>query len=121
MYAAGLRVSELVSLKQSDVDLHTGMVVCLEGSKRAARASRQSAIHWLQRYAVVAAYGKQDSTIMFLQRGKPFTRYGVANYQTLCRECWNRNVSPHTLRHSFATPPAPTWRRFEVGAGSIGP
>ena len=35
MYAAGLRVSELVSLKQSDVDLHTGMVVCHgKGSKR---------------------------------------------------------------------------------------
>jgi integrase/recombinase XerD len=106
MYAAGLRVSELVSLKQSDVDLHTGMVVCHgKGSKERRVPLGKSAIHWLQHYAAVkAAYGKQDSTIMFLQRGKPFTRQlAWLIIKRYAESVGISNVSPHTLRHSFAT------------------
>ena len=60
MYAAGLRVSELVSLKQSDVDLHTGMVMSSEEAKSGACLSArvQSLVAALRG---CAAYGKQDS------------------------------------------------------------
>src|SRR5687767_12504026 len=106
MYAAGLRVSELVSLKQSDVDLHTGMVLCHgKGSKERRVPLGKSAIHWLQRYAAVkAAYGKHDSTLMFLHRGKHFTRQLA--WSIIKRHADSvgiSKVSPHTLRHSFAT------------------
>jgi integrase/recombinase XerD len=106
MYASGLRVSELVSLKQSDIDLHAGIVVCHgKGSKERRVPLGKSAIHWLQRYgAVRAAYGKQDSIPMFLHRGKPFTRQLawsiIKNY---AEGVGISKVSPHTLRHSFAT------------------
>jgi integrase/recombinase XerD len=106
MYAAGLRVSELVALKQSDVDLHAGIVVCHgKGSKERRVPLGKSAIHWLQRYAAVkAAYGKHDSTPMFLHRGKPFTRQVAWSLIKRHAESVGiNNVSPHTLRHSFAT------------------
>ena len=60
MYAAGLRVSEMVSLKQTDVDLQTGILTCHgKGSKERRVPVGKSAIHWLQQYArMKAAYGK---------------------------------------------------------------
>jgi len=106
MYAAGLRVSELVSLKQSDVELHAGIVVCHgKGGKERRVPLGKSSIHWLQRYAAVkAAYGKHDSAPMFLHRGKQFTRQlAWAIIKRYAESVGISNVSPHTLRHSFAT------------------
>src|SRR6476469_6719744 len=52
MYAAGLRVSEMVTLKQTDLDLHGGIVNCHgKGSKERRVPLGKSAIHWLQQYA----------------------------------------------------------------------
>src|SRR6185295_13348031 len=56
MYAAGLRVSELVSLKQTEVDIHAGVVNCHgKGSKERRVPVGKSAIHWLQKYTSVKA------------------------------------------------------------------
>src|SRR5689334_12995413 len=76
MYATGLRVSELVNLKQTDVDLLAGLLVCHgKGSKERRVPLGKSAIHWLQQYAAVkAGDGKQSSPNVFLHRGRPFTR-----------------------------------------------
>jgi integrase/recombinase XerD len=73
MYATGLRVSELVALKQADVDLLAGLVVCHgKGNKERRVPLGKSAIHWLQQYsAVKAGYGKQTSPNVFLHRGRP--------------------------------------------------
>lgn len=106
MYASGLRVSELVALKQADVDLHAGIVVCHgKGSKERRVPLGKSAIQWLQRYAAAkAAYGKNDSTPMFLNRGKPFNRHlAWAIIKRHAEDVGIGRVSPHTLRHSFAT------------------
>src|SRR5882724_2826999 len=76
MYAAGLRVSELISLKQTDLDILAGLVVCHgKGSKERRVPIGKSAIHWVQQYsAVKAAYGKPTSPYVFLNRGKPLSR-----------------------------------------------
>jgi len=106
MYASGLRVSELVGLKQSDVDLLTGLIICHgKGSKERRVPLGKSAIHWLQQYsAVKAGYGKQSSPYVFLHRGKPFTRQlAWSMIKRRAEEAGIKNVSPHTLRHSFAT------------------
>ena len=106
MYAAGLRVSELVSLKQGDVDVHTGVVVCHgKGSKERRVPIGKSAIHWLQLYdSVKASYGEPAYPNLFLDRGKPLTRqFAWATIKKHAAKIGLKNVSPHTLRHSFAT------------------
>lgn len=106
MYAAGLRVSEMVSLKQTEVDLHAGIVNCHgKGSKERRVPLGKSAIHWLQQYATSkAAFGKSPYQNLFLYRGKPLTRqFAWATIKGYAESVGISNVSPHTLRHSFAT------------------
>ena len=106
MYAAGLRVSELVSLKLTEVDLHAGVVNCHgKGSKERRVPVGKSAINWLQKYvSVKAAYGRSSYPNLFLHRGKPLTRQlAWTIIKTYAKKIGLENVSPHTLRHSFAT------------------
>ena len=106
MYATGLRVSELVGLKQVDIDLLAGLVVCHgKGNKERRVPLGKSAIHWLQQYAAVkAGYGKQSVPNVFLHRGRPFTRQiAWSMIKRHAESVGLKNVSPHTLRHSFAT------------------
>lgn len=106
MYAAGLRVSELVTLKQAQVDLHAGVVNCRgKGNKERRVPVGKSAIHWLQQYAAVkAGYGQSPFPNLFLHRGKPLTRQlAWTMIKTYAEQIGLHNVSPHTLRHSFAT------------------
>ena len=106
MYAAGLRVSELISLKQADVDVQAGLVVCHgKGSKERRVPIGKSAIHWLQQYSSIrAGYGKPAAPHLFLNRGKPLTRqFAWAMIKRYASKAGVTAISPHTLRHSFAT------------------
>src|SRR5450432_386732 len=73
MYAAGLRVSELISVKQADIDIHSGLVMCHgKGSKERRVPIGKSAIHWLLQYAAMkAAYGNANSSYLFVHGGRP--------------------------------------------------
>jgi len=106
MYAAGLRVSELISLKQTDLDILAGLLVCHgKGSKERRVPIGKSAIHWVRQYtAVKAAHGKSTSPYFFLNRGKPLSRQlAWALIRRYASQVNIKDVSPHTLRHSFAT------------------
>jgi integrase/recombinase XerD len=106
MYAAGLRVSELVSLKQADVDVQAGLVICHgKGSKERRVPLGKSAIHWVQQYnAVRAGYGKPSSPHLFVNGSKPLTRqFAWSMIKRYARKAGIKDISPHTLRHSFAT------------------
>jgi integrase/recombinase XerD len=93
-------------MKQTDVDVHAGVVICHgKGSKERHVPVGKSAIHWLQQYASIrAGYGRSAYPNLFLARGKPLTRHiAWATIKRLAEKADLRDVSPHTLRHSFAT------------------
>lgn len=107
MYAAGLRVSELVELKRTDLNLDAGLVACHgKGSKERRVPIGKSATHWLQQYASVRArFGKGNNPHLFLNtRGARLTRnFAWAMIKRHAESVGLDHVSPHTLRHSFAT------------------
>jgi integrase/recombinase XerD len=107
MYASGLRVSEITSLNTSDIDIDLGLVTCHgKGSKQRRVPMGKSAIFWLRRYQLVrSAFGKGNRSRLFLSnKGQPLTRQGVGSaVARYAVKAGLSNVSPHTLRHSFAT------------------
>lgn len=109
MYGCGLRVSELISIELNDID----MVNCLirvygKGSKEREIPLGEYAIHYLQEYISrrELLLKKKPCTKLFLNNhGQGMTRQGFfKNLKEILREKGlNPEVSPHTLRHSFAT------------------
>jgi integrase/recombinase XerD len=104
LYATGLRVSELVALNRGDVNPKLGFVRCMGkgGRERIVPVGRQ-AIEWLTRYLSSRADGEPT---LFLGRGRQrLSRVGfwkiVKRYAA--QAGIHASISPHTLRHSFAT------------------
>lgn len=110
LYATGLRVTELTSLKINNINMEAGYVRTLgKGSKERIIPMGSKSIDSIKIY-LNSARGEllknQRFSHLFLNsRGKPLTRQGIwkiiKNY-TL-KACINKTVTPHTLRHSFAT------------------
>ncbi|HPN37102.1 MAG TPA: site-specific tyrosine recombinase XerD [Melioribacteraceae bacterium] len=111
LYSSGLRVSELINLKVSDLFLADEVIRVLgKGNKQRIVPIGSSAIHWLNLYFLHARIflEKKDKSknIVFLNnRGTGLTRMGVWKiilYYTKEAKI-NKEVHPHTFRHSFAT------------------
>jgi integrase/recombinase XerD len=107
MYAAGLRVSEVVDLQTSNVDLDAGILTCKgKGSKTRRVPIGKSAVEWLRLYLIARRKREnvEINNIFLSSLGKPVTRQAIF---ILIREYAAKigleDVSPHTLRHSFAT------------------
>jgi integrase/recombinase XerD len=108
LYATGLRVSELVGLTKSSVDLDTGVLFCMgKGSKQRRVPVGRSAVEWLQRYAAArrALLAGRESPRLFVgYLGRLITRQVF--YKTITAHAERAGVdgvTPHVLRHSFAT------------------
>lgn len=108
LYFSGLRVSELVSLKLEDIHLEAGFLRVLgKGSKERIVPVNTRAIGKLKIYLNQQRPGilkKKQSPYLFVTgRGKPLTRQRF--WQTISALGRKRGIelSPHTLRHSFAT------------------
>lgn len=110
LYASGMRVSELVALNLSDVDIEGGYVRCFgKGRKeRLIPIYRQAALV-LKEYITEArphlTRGSEEKALFLNRRGERLTRQGL--WQILkgyAKEVGlEAQVTPHTLRHSFAT------------------
>lgn len=110
LYATGLRVSELITLSQDQVDQVQGVIrVIGKGDKERLVPVGEEALDWLQRYIKQARAHQKNATqniYLFPGRGnKPLSRqavwYRIKHY---ARQVGiNKSLSPHTLRHAFAT------------------
>jgi integrase/recombinase XerD len=110
LYATGLRVSELVSLKIRDVSLDAGYLMTLgKGKKERLVPIGDSARHALSEYYTTVRQttrGSGDCEQVFLSRlGKRMSRQAFWNIikKRSIEAGIVKNISPHTLRHSFAT------------------
>jgi integrase/recombinase XerD len=109
MYAAGLRVSELISLSLKGLDFDTGLVsVTGKGNKRRIVPLGEWAVESLKKYIgeVRPAWAKDGEVAVFLtNRKKPMTRQGFWKIVKKHAAAANiqKKLSPHKLRHSFAT------------------
>jgi integrase/recombinase XerD len=110
LYASGLRVSELVNLRLNDVNLQVGYVRCVgKGAKERIVPLGKVAIEYLKRYLSSSRpqfVRTGSSEYLFLtHRGKKMSRVGfwkiIKKYAA--RAGITKNITPHTLRHSFAT------------------
>ncbi len=107
MYAAGLRVSEVCTLEINDVELDAGILTCKgKGSKTRKVPLGKSAVEWLKSYLAVRRK-KEDAAnqrLFVSGPGRPMSRQDVFKMVKECGEKIGRDdVSPHTLRHTFAT------------------
>ncbi|OQX38196.1 MAG: site-specific tyrosine recombinase XerD [Oceanospirillales bacterium LUC14_002_19_P2] len=110
LYASGLRVSELVSLKTGNINLRQGVVRVLgKGGKERLVPLGENALNWLERYlahgrSVLLGEGRAD-TLFPGRQGRPMTRqtfwHRIKKYAV--RAGIDKPLSPHTLRHAFAT------------------
>ena len=110
MYATGMRVSELVGLKLSYLHLSLGLVQTLgKGDKERIIPLGDYAIQWLERYLDEArpllVANPSETHVFVNHHGTGLSRQGIwKNLKQLVREAGiNKEVTPHTLRHSFAT------------------
>ena len=109
LYATGLRVSELISLKLPNLHLQEGYLTCIgKGDKERIVPIGQEATDWVQKYLAEARpklVPKSSPWLFVNARGGPLSRVG---FWKLLKEYGlkagiTRNISPHVLRHSFAT------------------
>lgn len=111
LYAAGLRITELTSLDVDDLDLRDQTVRCIgKGSKERVvpigRAAVDAMKAYLTRVRPDLATRKGERALFLNQRGRRLTRQGcwkLLKHYAEERAHLTRHISPHTLRHSFAT------------------
>jgi len=111
LYATGLRVSELVNLKLHEIGFNEGVLRVLgKGSKERLVPLGEQAIDWLGRYLNEARHdiikGQLSDALFVTSRGGPMTRQ--AFWQLIKRYAVQSSIdpaklSPHVLRHAFAT------------------
>ena len=110
LYATGLRVSELIGLRSEQVNLVQGVLrVTGKGGRERLVPLGESAVEWLERFlrsARADILGAGHSSALFpTSRGRAMTRQAfwhlVKRYAV--RAGITRDISPHTLRHAFAT------------------
>lgn len=109
MYATGARVSEVASIKVSWVSLDYGFIKCQgKGSKQRIVPIGTKAINavrkYLQEVRPLLSKGKDGETLFLSRTGKKLRRENIWELVRKYARCAGiKNVSPHTLRHSFAT------------------
>jgi integrase/recombinase XerD len=107
MYSSGLRVSEVVNIKVRDLDLDLGILTCTgKGSKTRRVPMGTSAVEWVKSYlsARQRIENIEIQNLFVSPGGKMLNRQLIHGFiKAYGDKCGLEGVSPHTLRHSFAT------------------
>ncbi len=111
MYASGLRVSELITLKLNDLHLSIGLIQTIgKGNKERIIPLGDMAIQWVEKYLAesrpVLIYKRPATNFLFLNHhGRGLSRQGIWKnlHAAVLAAGIDKEVTPHTLRHSFAT------------------
>ena len=110
LYASGLRVSELTGLPMASVSLDMGVVRIMgKGSKERLVPVGEEALAWLQRYLTesraLLLNGKISDALFVTSRAQPMTRqmFWQLIKRYAARAALTKPISPHILRHAFAT------------------
>jgi len=110
LYATGLRVSELITLTFEQLNMRQGLIRCIgKGNKERLVPLGEIALDWLQDYLLTSRplllNGRLSDDLFPTTRGKAMTRqafwYLIKRYASLSEI--KKELSPHTLRHAFAT------------------
>lgn len=109
LYSCGLRVSELVNLKLNDIDLNSKYVRCFgKGSKERIIPMGEMAKDVIKEYLperelLLKKYNLNTKYLLITSNGRKITRQDVYTFIHAQGKVIHKNISPHTLRHSFAT------------------
>lgn len=108
LYATGIRVSELISLKLEDINLQMCFIVCRDGSRERiipfGAKAREALINYLDK-SRLSMLADQEEQVLFVNcSGQPMSRQGfwkLIKYYAK-KAGIMADITPHTLRHSFA-------------------
>jgi integrase/recombinase XerD len=110
LYACGLRISELLSLKIENIDFREGFLICYgKGEKERVIPIGKYAMDYITRYLAkvrsLLDSGRADGILFLSKRGNKMSRMGFwKRFKSYCAKAGiSRKVTPHTFRHSFAT------------------
>ncbi len=109
LYDCGLRVSELVNLKINDYDLNAKYIQCYgKGSKERIVPMGKKAVTAVKNYLperdyLIQKYRLNTKRLLIHEHGRELTRQDVYTFIHAQGQKIHKTISPHTLRHSFAT------------------
>lgn len=109
LYGCGLRVSELVNLNINDIDTNSKILSCFgKGSKERIIPFGKKALEALKNYIpqrdfILRKNNLTSKKLLLTESGKQITRQYVYTFVSELGKKIHKHISPHTLRHSFAT------------------
>ena len=105
LYACGLRVSELVNLKVTDISLGGGYLKCTgKGNKQRIVPLAERTVETIKNYLLKERIDLPNvANFLVTESGKPYNRFAIYHLVSALGESIGKKISPHTFRHSFAT------------------